>query len=201
MATTNYERIGKMLDLLRAGLAPFVERELKSQYEQQWFDQLKASLPPQQLVFSGTEEDPQWDVASVLSVVWGQWNTVFRKTLGQAERTLVSELREVRNKWAHQRPFSTDDAYRSLDSMHRLLTAVSATKEADELERQKTELLRLKFDEQARHEKRKAASTAIESQVVAGLKPWREVVTPHPYVASGRYQQAEFAADLWQVYK
>jgi predicted AAA+ superfamily ATPase len=27
------------------------------------------------------------------------------------------------------------------------------------------------------------------------------VVTPHPDVASGRYQQAEFAADLWQVYQ
>jgi hypothetical protein len=26
------------------------------------------------------------------------------------------------------------------------------------------------------------------------------VITPHPDVASGRYQQAEFAADLWQVY-
>jgi len=35
---------------------------------------------------------------------------------------------------------------------------------------------------------------------MTGLKPWREIVTPHPDVASGRYQQAEFAADLWQVY-
>ena len=33
-----------------------------------------------------------------------------------------------------------------------------------------------------------------------GLKPWREAVTPHKDVASGRYQQAEFAADLWQVH-
>lgn len=31
------------------------------------------------------------------------------------------------------------------------------------------------------------------------LKPWREVATPHPDVAEGRYQQAEFAADLAQV--
>ena len=30
--------------------------------------------------------------------------------------------------------------------------------------------------------------------------PWREVATPHQDVASGRYQQAEFAADLWQVH-
>lgn len=31
------------------------------------------------------------------------------------------------------------------------------------------------------------------------LKAWREVAEPHPDVAAGRYQQAEFAADLAQV--
>jgi hypothetical protein len=36
--------------------------------------------------------------------------------------------------------------------------------------------------------------------VTGSLKPWREVVMPHEDVASGRYQQAEFAADLWQVH-
>jgi hypothetical protein len=36
--------------------------------------------------------------------------------------------------------------------------------------------------------------------VTGTLKPWREVVMPHEDVASGRYQQAEFAADLWQVH-
>ena len=52
----------------------------------------------------------------LLRVMWDQWNPVFRDTLGFAERSLVSELREVRNKWAHQETFSTDDAYRALDS-------------------------------------------------------------------------------------
>ncbi|MGB2904641.1 MAG: DUF499 domain-containing protein, partial [Candidatus Dechloromonas phosphoritropha] len=48
--------------------------------------------------------------------------------------------------------------------------------------------------------KRKSSSIAIESGVTSSLKPWREVVMPHEDVASGRYQQAEFAADLWQVH-
>ena len=64
----------------------------------------------------------------------------------------------------------------------------------------KMELLRLRFDEQVRGEKRKSAGTAIESAAASTLKPWREVVTPHQDVASGRYQQAEFAEDLWQVH-
>ena len=62
------------------------------------------------------------------------------------------------------------------------------------------ELLRVRFDEQTRGERRKQAGTAIESAAAGNLKPWREIVTPHRDVASGRYQQAEFAADLWQVH-
>ena len=199
MAITNHERVGKALDLLKDGVAPFLERELKSEYQQRWFDEVKTTLSPQQLTFAGTEKNPKWDIATVLAVMWNQWNQVFRKTLGQAERTLVSELREVRNKWAHQQPFSSDDADRALDSAERLLTAVSAP-QADEVRKMKIELRRTMFDEQMRTEKRRSAGTAIESQVTGSLKPWREVVNPHKDVASGRYQQAEFAADLWQVH-
>ncbi|MCS6910976.1 MAG: DUF499 domain-containing protein, partial [Anaerolineales bacterium] len=98
-----------------------------------------------------------------------------------------------------QEPFSSDDADRALDSVARLLTAVSAP-QADEVNRMKLELRRLIFDEQVRSEKRRKADTAPLSGASSGLKPWREIVTPHPDVASGRYQQAEFAADLWQVH-
>src|SRR5438128_6687026 len=198
MAITNQERVGKALELLKEGLRPFVERELKAQHAQMWFDQAKASVGESLSLF-GTEAQPKWEIATLLAVMWNQWQVVFRKTLGQAERTLVSELRDVRNKWAHQNPFSGDDAYRALDSAGRLLTAVSAP-QSDEIEKMKMELLRLRFDEQVRGEKRKTAGTAIETAVTGNLKPWREVVTPHKDVASGRYQQAEFAADLWQVH-
>src|SRR5438128_10961294 len=199
MAITNHERIGKAMEFLKQGLQPFVEREMKAQHAQRWFEEARDSVSDSQANLFGTEKQPKWDVASLLSVMWNQWQIVFRKTLGQAERTLVSELRDVRNRWAHQNPFSTDDAYRALDSAGRLLTAVSAP-QSDEIEKMKMELLRLRFDEQVRGEKRKTAGTAIETAVTGNLKPWREVVTPHKDVASGRYQQAEFAAGLWQVH-
>jgi predicted AAA+ superfamily ATPase len=188
------------MDLLKAGLQPYVEREMKAQHNQLWLVEARASVAETQAhLFTGSAE-PEWDAASLLAVMWNQWEKVFKKTLGRAERSLISELRDVRNKWAHQNQFSSDDAYRALDSAGRLLTQVSATPQVDEIEKMKTELLRVRFDEQARAEKRKTAGTAIEGAVSANLKPWREVVTPHKDVASGRYQQAEFAADLWQVY-
>jgi hypothetical protein len=61
-----------------------------------------------------------------LKVMWGAWNEVFGRTLGRAERSLIQELRETRNRWARQQACSGDDAYRALDSAHRPLLAVSA---------------------------------------------------------------------------
>ncbi|MBK9709775.1 MAG: DUF499 domain-containing protein [Kouleothrix sp.] len=198
MAITNYERVGKAMDLLRQGLHPFIERELQAQYGKYWITKVTAGWR-NELNWSEDSDSPHMDVAVLLRVMWEQWNEVFRKTLGFAERSLVSELRDQRNKWAHQEPFSTNDAQRVLDSAARLLTAVSAP-QADEIERMRMELMRLFFDEQVRNERRKPTGTAIESAATGGLKPWREVVMPHKDVASGRYQQAEFAADLWQVH-
>lgn len=198
MAITNYERVGKSLELLRDGLRPFIERELRTKYGKYWITKSTEDWRGD-LNWPDGADMPDMDVALLLRLMWEQWNEVFRNTLGFAERSIVSELREVRNKWAHQATFSTDDAYRALDSTARLLAAISAP-QADEVEKVKLELLRLRFDEQVRSEKRKTTSIAVESPVTGSLKPWREVVTPHKDVASGRYQQAEFAADLWQVH-
>ena len=197
MAMTNHERVGKGLDLLRAGLGPFVEREIKRAVQAGDLDAgLLRRYADDPALQRGAAEG---DAALLLKIMWETWNEVFRPILGRSDRSLVSELRDHRNGWAHQAPFSTDDAYRALDSAQRLLTSVSAS-QAQELDGLKQELLRLRYQEQARGERRRVVRRAAPGVAAAGLKPWREVVTPHQDVASGRYQQAEFAADLWQVY-
>ena len=198
MAITNQERVGKAMELLRAGLAPFVEREVQAAVKAGTvrMDAVRRFAEDPML---GSKPIAQWDVAGLLKLMWETWNDVFRQTLGFSERSLVSELREWRNQWAHQQPFSSDDADRALDSVARLLAAVSAP-EADVVNRMKQELRRLVYAEQVRGEKRKAGGSLIEAAASGALKPWREIVTPHADVASGRYQQAEFAADLWQVH-
>jgi predicted AAA+ superfamily ATPase len=198
MAITNHERVGKAMELLKAGLAPFVEREFRAGYKDRAQAQAALFLGEDRL--KGKRQIAEWDAAALLKVLWDAWNDIFRNTLGPAERSLVQELREWRNKWAHQEPFSSDDADRALDSINRLLSAVSAGSQADEVGKMKMELRRLIFDEHVRGEKRKAGGSLIEAAAAGNLKPWREVVTPHADVASGQYQQAEFAADLWQVH-
>src|SRR5947208_15425439 len=198
MAITNQERVGKAMDLLRDGLRPFAERELKAKHSDRWAVEVKAALAGRQL--GQSKGDALQDVAVLLAVMDKVWGAVFSTILGRADRTLVLELIDVRNRWAHQELFSSDDTDRALDSMARLLTSVSATPQADEVGKMKMELRRLTFDEQVRSEKRKAGGSLIEVSATETLKPWREIVTPHADVASGRYQQAEFAADLWQVH-
>ena len=196
MAITNQDRVGKALELLKKGLGPFVARELESVFKQRAHQEAIRIAGDDRMARQRPDE---WDAAALLKILWEAWNDVFRRILGQSERSLVSELRDVRNKWAHQTAFTSDDADRALDSIGRLLTAVSAP-EADEVQRMKLELRRLIIDEQVRGEKRRVGGSLIETAAAGALRPWREIVTPHADVASGRYQQAEFAADLWQVY-
>ena len=195
MATTNRERVGLALDLLKAGLTPFVAREFINHYKGRTEHELGRIL--------GVQGDPKrsfvrMDAHALLKLMVVTWHELFNKTLGRAERSLVGELQEYRNQWAHQEPFSVDDTVRVLDSIQRLLTAVAAD-QASEVNRMWVELERLRYEEQARQQRRRAVASATAA-AAAGLPAWREVVSPHPDVASGHYQQAEFAADLWQVH-
>ena len=204
MATTNRERVGLALELLKNGLGPYISREFIARHKGSAKAELERIFDrhhDQRRIFSQGEPTKPFhhmDVTDLLRVMWVSWNDVFSLTLGRMERSLVSELREYRNAWAHQEPFSGEDTIRMLDSAQRLLTAVSS-KQASEVEKMKSELQRLRFEEQARSQRRRA-SAAVSATATGGLPAWREVVSPHPDVASGHYQQAEFAADLWQVH-
>ena len=139
MAVTNQERVGKGLDLLRDGLKPFVERELKSKYGDRWQTEVKSALSDRRL--GNGKADLLQDAAVLLAVMDKLWGAAFGPILGRSDRNLVLELIEFRNKWAHQDGFSSDDADRALDSTSRLLAAVSAP-QADEVNRMKLELRR-----------------------------------------------------------
>jgi len=196
MAITNNERVGRTLDLLKAALRPYIERELRAVHKDNWIKAAMLAVPTWQT----TKATVEFDVQALLTILWDNWNDVFKKTLGPAERSLVSELRDIRNRHAHQKSFSGDDTYRALDSAERLLNAISAI-EAEAVRQMKDELMRLRFEESLRSEKRKEAAAAVSGRPVEGLAAWRDLIQPHQDVSSGKYARAEFAADLWQVFQ
>ena len=86
------------------------------------------------------------------------------------------------------------------DTAKLLLQAVNATDEASFAARQSNELLRLRYEREASRSKKESliASDAPRT-TLAGLKPWRMVIQPHPDVRDGEFTKAEFAADLTKV--
>lgn len=138
---SHHDIVGVALDVLTQGLQPYVERELRAVHGDRWLDVIQSGVRGNKETTYGRGEAFRWDAYLVLIVMWDHWHNVFRSKLGVFERSLVSELREFRNQWAHQRQFSFDDTYRILDSIERLLLAVGAPQVA-EIGRRKSELMR-----------------------------------------------------------
>jgi predicted AAA+ superfamily ATPase len=199
MTQSNRERVGALLEILRDGLGPYVLRELKAYNAAGYLQAISEESHDRRLFANDDEALRSIDVAGWLGLMVGAWNDIFRNKLGQGERSYAHELIEVRNKWAHQEPFTDDGARRAADTAVLLLRAIGATAQADRAHAILDELLALRAQAMAQQAQPMPSAAPIESPVPQGLLPWRFVIEPHPDVASGRYAQAEFAADLAQV--
>ncbi|MFN0198107.1 MAG: Swt1 family HEPN domain-containing protein [Planctomycetaceae bacterium] len=155
----------RALDLLAQGLAPYIERELKVIYGDTWVIAAQESFREDRGNFAHREDVLRRDAHSLLTIMWDQWNRVFRQNLGQPDRSLVSELRDFRNRWAHQEDFNFDDTYRILDSVQRILAAIDSTV-AEIVADEKRQLLREEFSIEAEAAARKTEDTQ---------KKWRDI--------------------------
>jgi predicted AAA+ superfamily ATPase len=194
MSLSNRDRIAKGLEALLAGLEPYVLRELQAHLGGYWQEKVGDKLQTAKLANGGI----RWDNYSLLKAMKLFWPDVFAKTLGNAERNWAHEAADIRNDHAHDKPFTSDDAYRALDTLERLLMSIGAQAQSEAVREQRMELQRAVYAEQARN-KTRYQPTLLEGAPKAGLRSWREIVTPHVDVAGGTYLQAEFAADLHNV--
>lgn len=198
MAKSTRQYVFEGMELLPDALVPFVEKRLESSIKGHW--QIEVVQRVQGLKPNSTGE-VGWDQQGLLKTMMAFWKEAFSTVLGHPERSYVSELLDVRNKLSHNETFTYDDAERALDSMRRLMESISAGEVSDQLGKMRDTILRTKFAElQRNEERRKTQRLEISVETVAGLLPWREVVEPHQDVATGEFQQAEFAADLGKVH-
>jgi len=198
VAKSTRQYVFEGMELLPDALTPFVEKRLESSVRGHW--QIEVVQRVQGLKPNSAGE-VAWDQQGLLKTMMAFWRESFGTVLGHPERSYVSELLDVRNKLSHNETFSYDDAERALDSMRRLMESISAGEVADQLGKMRDTILRTKFSElQRNEERRKTQRLDISVETVAGLMPWRDVVEPHQDVATGEFQQAEFAADLGKVH-
>jgi predicted AAA+ superfamily ATPase len=198
MAKSNRQRVDETLLLVADGLGAFAEDQLRQHWGDNWLAEVQANSRDAKFAqHAGDLKDPDY----VLWLASNQWRPVFYKVLSETDRAAVSFLRDTRNAWAHNnKSFSLDETHRVIDMAHMLLSDCAAVEQAADLDEQRQEVLRLKFEEQTKRQAAKSAESLAVQGAVGGLRPWREVVEPHDDVASGTYQLAEFAADLRQVH-
>jgi hypothetical protein len=195
MALSNRQRVQGAQDALLEELPTFVEKSLRQAYGDEWVQRVTAR-------FSGISVDalgkPVWDMQLLVKAMADFWNDAFSEKLKQTDRNNIFELRDWRNKLAHDEPFTYDDTYRALDTMQRVAARIGLPVAA-QLQKDRDETMRVKLREQERTVTRNL--TPVEGKVPEGLKPWRDVILPHPDVRDGKFQAAEFAADLAQVHR
>lgn len=193
MVTSNRDRVGRAIELLAEGLEPFVEQHMSATVpaNADWLTAFAARDGGRRPV---SRNDPQL----LLRVLTEEWR-VFRDHLSRVEQSFATELRDHRNRWAHNDAFSAEDTSRALDTAERLLTSTGAVKQADDVRRMRLDHQRAMFEQETRRiVKQRETSADLAGQ---GLKPWREVLTPHEDVATGNFSASEFAADLHVVAK
>lgn len=109
------------MELLPSTLIPFVEKRLETSLKGHWQIQVIEKLPSLRPNSNG---EVGWDQAALFNAMDRFWTEAFKAVLGRAERSLVNELGDVRNKLSHNETFTYDDAERALDSMRRLMEAL-----------------------------------------------------------------------------
>ncbi|TAK69428.1 MAG: ATP-binding protein [Actinomycetota bacterium] len=194
MALSNRDRIDRGLQALVLGVRPFVDQHMGAAAKgADWVALLTArDAAKHGTVKKNSPDDPRF----LLKILTEEWRA-FGQELSRVDQSYASELRDVGNRLAHGESFSADDTTRALDTIERLLTSVGAPDQADAVRTLRLDHQRDVFEAQTKKTVRAAVGTV--NTPGTGLKPWREVITPHPDVTAGQFNAAEFAADLHQV--
>lgn len=191
------QKVDAALEALRSGLNPYVAQHLEGAYHGAWVQRAKLSLRDGAGFATDRSGNPRFDITALCSILLGNWDEVFGQILGPSAKKLVLHVRDLRNDHAHQNEITLDRAIGALDEIETLLNAIGAGKEAQTVRKAKEEVGQARYGATIQSEVPQLLQAPIEER---SLVPWRDVIVPHPDVQSRRFVNAEFAADLYQVW-
>ena len=183
MVQTARRYVFEGMETLPDALIPFVEKRLRATLTGHWQVEVARRV-------NGLKHDsrgnPAWDQATLLKAMDRFWPETFMPLLGRAERSIVNELIEVRNRLSHNTQFSWDDTERALDSMRRLMAAIGADDCAQRIGEMRDAVLRSKYADPLSDKKRRSVRRSEDS--------------PHnANETSRKFTQDEFDRELYQI--
>lgn len=177
MALTNNEKVLRSFDQLLEGMRPWVDMRMSAQAPtgKDWMELIAAEDVAK---FGTAKTYSRDDVRFLLRIVTERWK-VFEKDLSRPQSALASELRETANAAHHGQKFSSDDTYRALDTIERLLMVIGAGDEADVVAKMRMEHQREVFEKQTRNRLMREAQ-AVKVSRRAGWYDDQAVARGHP---------------------
>ena len=208
----NGNALREAIDVYRDAMRPFIVRNLRKVRGGKVEDhlctalwkkegQIRAQLKPDR-----SNLNELFDVNDMPYIVRRFWRDGFNSafTNPQGVEAILHIVSDVRNKVAHPggEDISTGTAETGFEKVIEALERINAPDESRAVERIREQLLagpepQLMPQPAAAAEPAPAPTSRAKS---AGLAAWREVIQPNDDVRSGAFQQAEFAADLQEVY-
>lgn len=215
---SNHEIIGQALAMLREPLSGYIFQQLNTIPEYKindawWREGILPNIRDERDYARLTpltdyaERQDALDVSICLNLMISHWPNLFKYRLPNSARSWISEIRDVRNAWAHfsGTDFTDKETSRALDTMALLLGEIDSETQEKIQGLYRTVAYGSAQGSRASTSARADAGAGKKSlgvmttTPIAGLPCWRNVIEPHPDVAQGRYKNAEFAADLAQV--
>ncbi|OBB77103.1 DUF3320 domain-containing protein [Mycobacterium sp. 852014-52144_SCH5372336] len=129
----HHAAVGEVINFLIGGLKPFVERVMSAALPPgiEWTELLRRKDAVGGRRAGG--EYRSGDLSLMLRVMTERLGDIgypFSHHMSRQAQNYASELRDVRNRWAHNEPFSAAEAYRAIDTAELFLRAIGAQSEA-----------------------------------------------------------------------
>ena len=135
MEMPNRDFVARALEIAIDGLGPFIVEVLTPLIPAgtNWTDLLEARDRSNGIVNKTYNTNDLQGLLRMVTERQGNLGFPFSTRLSRLSQNLASELREVRNRWAHHDDFSDDDTYRAIDTTERLLRAIGSAEAAGEV--------------------------------------------------------------------
>lgn len=120
---TNDQRIAQALQVLQKCLRAFVEEQMRRQYNDRWLEKCRLSLDDFRATYAGSVN---LDVQALIRIATDKQHQVLYNALSPRERNFLHELRDIRNRYAHQKGFEDRDVECALDTLELFLKIIKA---------------------------------------------------------------------------
>lgn len=204
----NRDALQRALDIYRDAMRPFIVRCLKRVPGKRVEDVIQNSLQDRQAgqfrerLHQGSSVEDAIDINDFPPLLLGNWRDVFSQQL--SNRNILNEMWlivKARNLSAHPSTQDIEPEYTRTQLYH--IAQVLSQINAPEAKRAVEKIRDQRFSAESATKTTPtppSPRTPQKTRAANNLTPWREVIKPNADVSRGTFQEAEFAADLQQVY-